>query len=82
VRRLLSLLLTVSAVALLSLTLLAGPALATESESHSDTAAETTSGFGTGDWDGLVLAMAVGLIVGAGVFATSDPGGIGHGGHH
>lgn len=49
---------------------LALPALATEGEEA------TASGFGSGDWDGVVLAVVVGLVFAIGMFMDADPGGI------
>lgn len=42
------------------------PAAATE--------AETSGGFGSGQWDGLILAGISGIVLGIVAFATSEPG--------
>lgn len=83
--RVTALLLAALAAALLSLALLASPATAAdETESHGDEA----TGFGSGQWDGMLLAAGAGLVMGLVAFSMSDPGGIprvGHGdghGHH
>lgn len=54
--------------AVLALVLTAGPALATEG---SESSAE---GFGSGQWDGMVLALVGGVLLGIVVFAMSKPG--------
>lgn len=46
--------------------LVALPAAATE--------AEASRGFGSGQWDGLVLAGIAGIVLGIAAFASSDPG--------
>ena len=43
---------------------------ADESDDHDD----EVDGFGTGEWDGLLLAVAGGALVGALAFASSGPG--------
>lgn len=78
-RRATTVLLATLTAALLSLALFAGPALAADDaeEDHGEettSADEELSGFGTGQWDGLVLAAGAGLIVGALGFAMSRPG--------
>ena len=79
-RRAIPALLAVLAAALLSLALFAGPALAAD-ETEEDHGEETTesaeteaAGFGTGQWDGLVLAAVAGVIVGVMAFSMSNPG--------
>ena len=64
--------LAVLTAALLSLTLFAGPAVAAD-ETSEDTGKELT-GFGTGQWDGLLLAAGAGVILGGLAFAMSKPG--------
>lgn len=49
--------------------MLALPAAAAESE-----AAET--GFGSGQWDGLIVTAIAGILLGILMFSISDPGGI------
>jgi hypothetical protein len=72
-------------VALLAIGLLAGPAFAAEesTEEHTEEAGEHAdesdahedeTGFGTGEWDGLMLAVAGGVLVGGLAFASSGPG--------
>lgn len=74
-RRALPALLAVLTAALLSLALFAGPALAADdAEDHGDEKTAAASGFGTGQWDGMVLAAGAGLIVGVMAFAMSRPG--------
>lgn len=72
------------AATMLSLALLAGPARATEGEeATSGEPAEEASGFGSGQWDGLLLTAVAGLVVGGVVFAMSSPGQIkGADAHH
>lgn len=78
-RRALHLFLTALVAVVMSL-FLVGPAAATETTEHAE---EAATGFGTGDWDGLILAAIAGIVVGGLVFATSSPDEIGgHGGHH
>lgn len=57
-------------------TLLALPAAAAEE------GAEAAGGFGTGDWDGMILVLAFGIVVGILMFFDSDPGGIPDARHH
>ena len=68
-------LLAVLTAALLTLALFTGPAHATEGGEGEHDAVEE-SGFGTGQWDGMLLAAGVGLVIGVVVFASSEPGGI------
>lgn len=68
--RRLPLLLAGLAASLFSLVALAVPALATEGEEAA------SAGFGSGQWDGVLLAVVVGAILGALMFADADPGGI------
>ncbi len=68
--RRLPILLVALAASLFSLVAVALPALATEGEEAA------SGGFGTGQWDGVLLAVVVGAILGALVFADADPGGI------
>lgn len=70
-RRALPALMAVLTAVLLSLAVFAGPALA--ADDAKETKAEA-SGFGTGQWDGMVLAAGAGLIVGVMAFAMSRPG--------
>lgn len=55
----------------LATVLLTMPAAATEVD---NVAAET--GFGTGQWDGMIVTAIVGLLLGVLTFMTSDPSGI------
>lgn len=59
----------VLATTLVATALLALPAAAAESE-----AAET--GFGSGQWDGMIVTAIAGILLGILMFAVSDPGGI------
>lgn len=62
---------------LFSLFAVALPALATEGEEAA------AAGFGSGQWDGVILAAVVGLVLAIALFADADPGGIpGPGEHH
>jgi len=54
---------------LLATVMLSLPASAADGETEA-------AGFGTGDWDGLILTAIVGALLGVLVYATSDPGGI------
>ena len=63
-RTLLTLVTTLFATAVLAL-----PAAAAETE------AEAT-GFGSGEWDGLIVTAIAGILLGVWAFAVSDPGGI------
>lgn len=65
-----TLLLAALGASLTSLVLLALPAFATEGEEAA------AGGFGSGQWDGVLLAVVVGAVLGALVFADADPGGI------
>lgn len=40
------------------------------------TEGEAETGFGSGEWDGLILTVIAGALLGILVFAVSDPGGI------
>lgn len=75
-RRATTLLLAVLTAVTLAAVLLASPAMATEgaeeSDDHSTEAA--ADGFGAGQWDGLLLAAAFGVILGGITFAMSKPG--------
>lgn len=51
---------------------------ADESDAHADEA----TGFGTGEWDGLILAVIGGILVGGLAFASSGPGHIGKSDDH
>lgn len=75
-RRVAPLLLAALTASMLLLALLAGPASATEGEEAADEAAEELTGFGSGQWDGLVLAAITGVVIGGLGYAMSDPGGI------
>lgn len=75
--RRLSLLVASVAAAMTSLLVVTLPALATEGEEA------TAGGFGTGQWDGVILAAIAGLVLAVIMFADGDPGGIpGPGDHH
>ncbi len=69
-------LLGVLTAALLTLALFTGPAHATEGGEGETAATEESGGFGTGTWDGMILAAGVGLVIGLVVYASSEPGGI------
>ena len=69
-------LLAVLTAALLTLALFTGPAHASEGSEGEHDAVEESVGFGTGQWDGMLLAAGVGLVIGIVVFASSEPGGI------
>lgn len=64
-----SILLLATWAAVSTLVLVAGPALAAEGEATSE-----ASGFGSGQWDGMVLAAIGGFLLGLLVFALSSPG--------
>lgn len=68
--RRLPLLLAAVATTLTSLVVVALPALATDGEEVA------AGGFGTGQWDGVILAAIVGLVFAIAMFADADPGGI------
>jgi len=83
----------VGAAALLAVGMLAGPAFAAEETTEStgeagdhadesDAHDDEASGFGTGEWDGLILAAFGGLLVGGLAFASSGPGQIGKSDDH
>ena len=72
-RRAIPALLAVLAAALLSLALFAGPAMAAE-ESSGDHGEEELTGFGSGQWDGMLLAAGAGVILGVLAFSMSRPG--------
>ncbi len=75
--RRLPLALAVLATSLFSLVVVALPALATEGEEAA------AGGFGSGQWDGVILAAVAGLVMAIALFADADPGGIpGPGEHH
>ena len=59
----------VFATTLVATAMLALPAAAADSE-----AAET--GFGSGQWDGLIVTAIAGILLGILAYAVSDPGGI------
>jgi hypothetical protein len=74
-RRATTILLAALTAVTLGLALFAGPALATEGEeATTDEAVEELTGFGTNQWDGLILAAVAGVFMGALAFAMSDPG--------
>lgn len=76
-RRAIPALLAVLTATLLSLALLAGPAAAADdAEGDHGITSEQASGFGTGQWDGMLLAAGAGLLMGLLVFAMSRPGDI------
>lgn len=58
-----------AACAAVALLLTAGPAAATEGQSTG-----AAAGFGTGLWDGMMLAAPFGVLVGVLAFAMSRPG--------
>jgi hypothetical protein len=80
VRRLVHLFTVALVASLLSVVLVASAALATEG--GTEQADEDLSGFGAGDWDGLMVTAVVGLAIGIGVFLDAKPGEIGGGDHH
>lgn len=65
------------AATVFALFVLALPAAATES-------VETVAagGFGTGQWDGLMLVAVAGLLLGLAVFFDADPGGLSKANEH
>lgn len=73
-RRATTLLLATLAAVTLSLLLLGSPALAADDAAHE--AAEEATGFGTGQWDGMLATAIAGVVVGGLVFAMSSPGDI------
>ena len=72
------LLLALLATAMTSLVVVALPAMAaTEGEEVA------AGGFGTGQWDGVILGIVLALVAAIAMFADADPGGIpGPGEHH
>jgi len=60
---------------LLATVVLTLPAAATEAEVEA-------TGFGSGEWDGLIVTVIAGALLGVLVFAVSDPGGIPRGDAH
>lgn len=78
-RRLLHLLLTALAVAVLTVGVFALPAMAAEETEGA--AAEEPEGFGSGQWDGLIIGGILGIIAGVVIFADIKPGEIGSS-HH
>ncbi len=95
-RRATPLLLAALTAMLLSAALLAGPALAADDGVGGQAAEEATQsdaepvhavareaeGFGTGMWDGMLLAAVTGMLLGFVVFGMSRPGEIDRAGHH
>ncbi len=90
-RRLLHLLMASMTAVLLSVAIVAAPALAeeasteeaTEADDHAEEAddhaedaahAEEETGFGTGDFDGTLLAAVVGIVLGLVIFGMAKPG--------
>lgn len=79
-RRATTLVLAALAALMLSAVALADPALAADNEAvHA--VAENASGFGTGMWDGMVMAAVFGVLLGIAVFGMSSPAEIHRGGH-
>lgn len=88
-RRFIHVALTAVSGSVLAVGLLAGPALAAEEESHGeetteehadegdDHADEGSEGFGSGQWDGLIMAAGAAAVMGGLAFASSGPGQIG-----
>jgi hypothetical protein len=88
------------AAALLSIGMLAGPAIAAEDSTepteqagdHAEDAGEhadesdahddEAEGFGTGEWDGLILAAIGGLLVGGLAFVSAGTGPVGKSDDH
>ena len=68
--------------AVLAVAMFAGPATATEGgDAGAGAAAHEPAGFGSGQWDGMLLAGACGVLLGLFVFAMSNPGEIHRDGH-
>lgn len=67
--RRLSLVLAALAASLFSLVAVALPAMAAVEE-------PAASGFGSGEWDGVILAAIVGFVLAVLMFLDADPGGI------
>lgn len=57
----------IALTSLLTLVLVAAPALATEEGAQ----AASESGFGSGQWDGMLLTFAIGIVMGVVVWADS-----------
>lgn len=89
-RRATALLLAALTALLLSVALLAGPASAADDgvggqaaeEEPVHAVAQEAEGFGTGMWDGMMLAAVTGVLLGVAVFGLSSPGEIERDGHH
>lgn len=80
-RRATTVMLAALAALSLSAMVLAAPASAAESEAvHA--VAQNASGFGTGMWDGMMMAAVLGVLLGVAVFGMSSPGEIHRAGHH
>lgn len=79
-RRVTTVMLAALSVSTLSVLVLVDPALAADSEPVHAVAREA-SGFGTGLWDGMMLAAVFGVVLGFVVFAMSSPGEIHRAGH-
>ena len=73
-RRAIPALLAVLTAILLSLALAAGPAVAADDAGGDHGTTAEASGFGSGQWDGMLLAAGAGLVMGLLAFAMSRPG--------
>ena len=80
-RRATTVMLAALTVLTLSAMVLVEPASAADSEAVHAVAQEA-SGFGTGLWDGMMLAAVFGVLLGFVVFAMSSPGEIHRAAHH
>ena len=67
--------------AVLAVAMFAGPATATEGGQSGGAAAQEPAGFGSGQWDGMLLAGVGGVLLGLLVFGMSNPGEIHRHGH-
>ena len=67
--------------AVLAVAMFAGPATATEGGDAGGGAAQESAGFGSGLWDGMLLAGAGGVLLGLLAFGMSNPGEIHRDGH-
>lgn len=79
-RRVTTVTLAALSLLLVSVLVLVDPALAADSEPAHAVAREA-SGFGTGLWDGMMLAAGFGVLLGFVVFGMSSPGEIDRAGH-
>lgn len=80
-RRATTVMLAALTVLTLSAMVLADPASAAENGAVHAVAQEA-SGFGTGLWDGMMLAAVLGVLLGVVVFSMSSPAEIHRAGHH